>query len=259
MIPYALQASAGGGKGAFLYLAIFFIPFIVGAIFRSAIIDKNKKEDAEDVIKNASQDPMWNRHKLVEICKTTFLNLQNHWSVNDIQNSLKYLHPSFKDQYILKIKENINQNRRNLITNIKISEVEFIHVANYQDDDDDFFVVKFNGNLDDSFYDLNDQLIEHNGRKIKSSVLLQSRTISRREIDEYWTFKRLNNQWLVSDISKDISALEDVLSVDEENVDVQKWIEERSQKKDQAIFKANFGCLLIVFLSFWLILILKMF
>jgi predicted lipid-binding transport protein (Tim44 family) len=217
----------------------------------------DKKEDAEDVIKNASQDPMWNRHRLVKICKTTFLELQKYWSINDIQNSLKYLHPSFRDQYVLKIKENINQNRRNLITNVKISEIEFMHAGNYQDDDDDFLIVKFYGSLDDSFYDLNHKLIEHNGRKKKQSILLGSRTVSNREINEYWTFKRVNNQWLVSDISKDISALEDVLSVDEEHVDVQKWIEERSQKRNQVAFKANFGCLLIVFFFFLLILILK--
>lgn len=184
------------------------LPAVAGYGLYRFLLFRKSKQNAWEVIQEANDtDPYWHTDRLKETVRTTFHELQKHWSENDFESCGKYLHPSYEEEFHRELKQYINAGQYNRISDIRIREVHLVLARNYSDDDRDLFVAHIEGSMKDWIEDQEGNIVKKQGDEEDSS---------KRNIDEYWYFQRQGDQWLVKDITEEATPLHKV-SLDKEN------------------------------------------
>lgn len=223
-VPLQAVAGAGGtgngdGGGGEGLIVLLLLPAIIGYALYQGLLYWKSKEDAWEVVQDASAaDPAWRLSGLEETAESSFRSLQGHWSNNELEACREYLHPRYEEEFCRELKNPyIDRGRYNRISSIDVEEVDVIVAKNYGDDDRDVFVAHFEGEMDDWVENEEGETIEKHGDDEDSA---------RRSIDEYWYFQRRGDRWLVQDITEEASALYAV-SFDREN-----WPKNRDEMTD---------------------------
>jgi hypothetical protein len=205
-MAYAGAGGTSGSDKSSWIMVLLLLPVILGWMANRAIMKAFARRAAAAVVMQAaSRDSAWTQDKLKYRAKQSFVELQDLWSTNDEQGSIALVHPDFQEGYLRELRNLAASNQRNVISNIKISNVDIVLAKDFADDDEDLFVALIEGSMDDAIYDNDGQLIRTLGNKDGNPNRL---------IQEYWTFKRSGDDWLLNEISKSHDAVTDEVSID---------------------------------------------
>ncbi|WP_372367897.1 hypothetical protein [Candidatus Uabimicrobium sp. HlEnr_7] len=236
-----LYAGAGGtsGKGdggAGLIVIILLLPYLIGQGTYFYLIRKRSKNDAWRIISESNNtDVIWKHEKLIAHVDDVFHKLQDYWSLNNVDGSKRYLHPSYKNKYCKLMYDYSSRKQFNKITSVSVQRIDIVQAQNYIDDSLDMFVAHITGTMDDKIVTYGGDLVSNQGDDGKPG----------RSIDEYWYFQRKGEKWLLCNINQKHCSLFDV-SVNEENPSVMRsdelWNAATASKKKYVIISFLIGC-----------------
>ncbi|MEE2756535.1 MAG: TIM44-like domain-containing protein [Myxococcota bacterium] len=206
------RAGAGGTEGAdsTLLFYLIFLPLILGYAAYVSIMKFYATRAAKAVLARAAErDPVWDPSHLVQRTRIVFVKIQNSWSRNDADAALPLLHPDYRHEFSELVANNLQSGVTNLVSNIKLDQVDVVVARDDADNDQDMFVAHITGTMDDSLHANDGALLKTQGdRKNKAE----------RQIDEYWRFQRSGDDWLLRQISPHDDVLDDEISIDAETL-----------------------------------------
>jgi hypothetical protein len=213
LMSTAAMAKAGGGdaseRGSMIMLLLL-LPVILGAMAYRAIMKTFSKQAAKSVLRKASsRDQAWSQDKLKQRAKHAFVQLQQHWSSNDVDGSRQYLHPDYQDIFLSDLRGFIARGERNDISQVNVRSVDIVLAKDFQDDSQDTFVAQITGQMNDSIVGANGAVIRTQGNRENNPA---------RNINEYWSFQRSGEDWLVSNISEDHDVVTQDVSLDAQSL-----------------------------------------
>jgi hypothetical protein len=196
-VPYDALARAGGaGAGGHsssllgLILAPFFI--IYSGILLMRLRHKNKQ--CRRLLSEISQnDSFWDADQLRTYAEEAFFKLQEAWSKRDQEIARPYMTDRLFSKHKSQTDMMIQNNEKNILSNIDIRDMEIISVEDYEDNDKDSFWMFFCGSMID--YVIND----------KSSQVLRGSQEKAESFKEAWRFIRHSNVWKVDEIKSKIT------------------------------------------------------
>lgn len=136
---------------------------------------------------SAATDSAWDESKLVEFAKATFMKYQQDWSKLDSASMKTYMTPNYHYYVALLLYVLQTMGRRNLMTDITISDAVIVAAVDEQDNNNDQFTIQFTASA-------KDQLVEASTDEI---IFTDSSTFR-----EYWTFTRSGKTWLLDRIDQ---------------------------------------------------------
>ncbi len=175
------SSGGGGGGGGILFLPIILIALAISWWQRRKRIKKAAKALAEAEAK----DPSWNT--AVKRAQEVFEQFQEDWSNFNYTSFPSYLTPEYLRHITLMLQALQQMNRRNQVTNLKLTSAIPMSVSDNLDDNQDAFDIEM--------------------RAVASDILLDSATNTHLFVDnapfiELWHFKRNQGQWLLDGISQ---------------------------------------------------------
>lgn len=197
------SGSCGSSEGTGIFGLIFLIllgPALLGKFFYFKFIEAYSSYRANKVAKEAVRTHKYwkiDQHFIQKI----FLNMQILWSEKDRKGSTAYLHPDYQQYYFHQMKISAENGLKNIISNIEINQIKMTFAQKFFEDDKDQFTVFIQGTMDDGVYDSDGHIRKYLGDK-KGKL--------QRKIDEYWSFRRDDGAWKLSNIRKRNIHLNDV-------------------------------------------------
>lgn len=231
LMSTAAMAGASGTKGeerGSIIMLLLLLPIILGVVAYRAIMKGFAKRAAKSVLRKASsRDHAWNQDKLKQRAKHAFVQLQQHWSSNDVEGARPYLHPDYQDMFLADLQGFIARGERNDISQVNVRSVDIILAKDFQDDSQDTFVAQISGQMNDSIVGANGSVIRTQGSRENNPT---------RSINEYWTFQRSGEDWLVSNISQDHDVVTQDVSLDAQSLAAKH---RSGDDLDRAVMKAQ--------------------
>lgn len=227
----AALAGAGGTKGnerGSMIMMLLLLPIILGFMAYRTIMKGFAKSAAKSVLrKAASRDNAWNQDKLKQKAKHAFVELQQHWSKNDAEGSRQFLHADYQEMYLSELNGFIARGERNDISQVQVRSVDIVLAKDFQDDDQDVFVAQISGQMNDVIMGANGGVIRTQGSRENSPT---------RSINEFWTFQRSGEDWLLANISQDHDVVTQDVSLDAQSLAAKH---RAGEDLDRAVMKAQ--------------------
>jgi hypothetical protein len=209
----AAMAGAGGTKGnerQGILMLLLLLPVILGVMAYRGIMKGFAKRAARSVLrKAASRDQAWNQDKLKQRAKHVFLQLQQHWSANDVDGARQFLHADYQDLFLSELQGFIGRGERNDISQVQVRSVDIVLAKDFQDDDQDVFVAQISGQMNDVVMGANGGVIRTQGSRENNPS---------RSINEFWTFQRSGEDWLLANISQSHDVVTQDVSLDAQSL-----------------------------------------
>ena len=161
--------------------------------FTSTIVFWKSKYSKKILAKISFSDSFWNMAFLKQNARNTFLRIQDAWEAREIQRVRGIITPELFNQYDRILTEMRNKGEKNVIRDIKISEIHIISCEDFKDNSKDRYIAHIQGDLLD--YTLN----VYTGKTIKNP------DHSREDFTDTYHFVRLNNKWILEDIDNSVS------------------------------------------------------
>jgi len=213
MTTSAAFAAAGGTSGderGSLIMLLLLLPIILGVFAYRSIMRYFAKSAAKSVVRRAAaRDSAWSQDQLKRQAQSTFMELQQHWSNNDVEAAGALLHDNYRKAFLAELNSIIANNQCNKVTNVRVNSVDIILAKDYADDSQDQFTAYIKGQMEDALYTDDGRLIRTQGNRKDSPT---------RVINEYWTFQRSGDSWLLSNISQTQDAVMDEVSIDQQSL-----------------------------------------
>jgi hypothetical protein len=213
MISNPAFAGAGGTQGqkkqGFLMILLL-LPILLGIFAYRSIMKAFAKSAARAVVRRAAaRDSVWNQDQLKRRAQGAFMEIQQHWSNNDVEGAKALLHENYEKAFLAELNSLVANGQVNKVSNVRVSSVDIILAKDYADDSQDQFVALIKGQMDDALYSSTGQLLRTQGNREGNPT---------RIINEYWTFQRTGDSWLLSNISQTHDAVVDEVSIDQQSL-----------------------------------------
>jgi hypothetical protein len=219
--------TSGNERGSIIMLLLL-LPIILGVFAYRTIMKGFAKRAAKSVLRKAgARDNAWNQDKLKQRAKHAFMQLQQHWSSNDVEGSRQFLHADYQDMYLSGLNGLIARGERNDISQVQIRSVDIVLAKDFQDDDQDVFVAQISGQMNDVIMGANGGVIRTQGSRKDSPT---------RSINEFWTFQRSGEDWLLANISQDHDVVTQDVSLDAQSLAAKH---RDGEDLDRAVMKAQ--------------------
>ncbi len=174
-----------------LYVHLFFISAIAAPIGMGAglynwfgKLRKNKK--VEQQLQQISQnDSSWNEDFILTSAKNIFLNYQKDWTDYNTESMKSYMTPEYQYHAALMVYALQLASRKNNVVNPVVLDAVITNLNDLDGEDKDSVIVGITANAHDQIVDT------------RTNTLLY---FSKKDFTEYWTFKRINNNWFLDSI-----------------------------------------------------------
>ena len=212
-----LLARAGGGRnvGGSLLLYIILAPFLLlYAWYINRRINKKRKA-AEALLQKASaKDPVWEESHLEAVVRTRFLEIQHAWCDQDLDALKQRLCPDLLAQWTAQIKMQQSAGQSDRMDGLTIDSVRMVEVQDYRDNSRDSFSACIDASAMDYTVDSRGNVVESNTSSRRKAAEKEPSTEAFRE---FWTFRRVGDDWLLEriDQSADWKRTVDAPLVDE--------------------------------------------
>lgn len=179
------HGGGGGGGGSMINLVIFIIVLIVGYI-ATYVQQKRRQELNKKVVEDLKKlDPSWQPEKIIERTAELFTQFQQAWSTCDIAALPAILTEDFRKRIVLELGVLARQKRRNVMSNLRLTELVFTGYTDKEGDGEDSCVVNI-------FASATDQLLDTEKNKI---LYTDSEPFS-----EFWELKKEGGVWKLAGI-----------------------------------------------------------
>lgn len=195
-ISHYSMARAGGGwsdSGSWILQIILFPFALVYVIILNSKLKKKSKKVKELTEQLAKEDAIWNYRNLMSTSRIAFMRVQKAWMernqdlVKDIMTQKIYnKHKSQTDEMIA-------NETKNILEDIKISEIVIVSISDYKDDSKDSFSAYISASMIDYIVDL------------KTSKVISGDNSDSNSFSEIWTFLREDDKWKLEEINKNAS------------------------------------------------------
>jgi len=188
----AFARAGGGGSGSggvgtrgnfrykiFLYLLIL----ALHGLLTIALVLKKIRARAQ-VRQAALGDRIWSSDKLLVVLRGRFVEIQQAWSDMNIIVLRKCLTAPLYRDWETQLRELHGRRERNDLSHIEILSAELVQVRDCRDDSQDEVTIEFRASMLDRVLDVDDNVC-------KSSA---------EAFSEYWTFRRVNDEWLLDSV-----------------------------------------------------------
>lgn len=192
---------------------VIIIALIISAIYtwrRNKLLKKAKK-DLEEAF---SEDSSWDIDKLKDMTKEVFMKYQNLWTEKNI-DELKNLSTKQYFDKASKVFEKQLNGKKNILKDMKISQMNIISVRDKFWKDGDMFTMEIIARMvdytvDEETWDFVSSTLSKRKNESQKKYIARAKRQSS-WFTEYWSFIRYNNTWRLMNINQKMSIIMDVV------------------------------------------------
>jgi hypothetical protein len=193
---YTLARAGGSESSGGVGWILKFILFPIVAVYVFILTSKLKKKSNEVKAlteKISASDEMWNHRHLMSTTRLVFMQVQKAWAERNQELVKDVMTKNIYEKHKAQTDEMIASGKKNILEQIKISQIVIISISDYKDNSKD----SFSAYIDASMIDYT---IDEKTEKVLSGDNSEAHSFS-----EIWTFLREDNKWKLDEISTDTS------------------------------------------------------
>ena len=173
-----------------LFLILFFS--IVSIVIYSAFKAKSwirtfkAKKVNKILLQSSLIDPLWDKIKLEEFIKISYLKVQDAWMKQNMNLVNGLVSNGIQNQFQIILNKQIESNVYNYLGRIQFNEIKIVGMEDFIDNEKDNFAVYISGNMVDL-------ILRYHTTASKKAEL--------KKFEDLYFFKRSGNSWVITEIS----------------------------------------------------------
>lgn len=194
-------ARAGGGRnggGGILYLIL--APFfMVYAWYINRKINQKKAQVDVALDHMARKDSAWDEGRLEKHVRTSFIEIENAWCDQDLKKLKGFLDFDLYEQWVAQLKQMGDKGWKNVMDGLTLEDVRIVEAVNRRKTEEDSFTACIDASAADYTVNAEGKVVDSNSR---SSISRLTSRPSNEKFREFWTYRRHNDDWLLSQVDQ---------------------------------------------------------
>lgn len=191
-VAFARDDGGGGGHGSrYSWLGVLIA--IIYIIVQSWLIKRKKAKAATVLQKLSNSNDTWDEDRIKGRIEEVFFKVRIAWMERNQDIAQEYMSEKIYEKHKMQTDLMLKQNKKNILENINLTEIDILQVADYVGDEKDKIWVRIQGSMID--YIINE----------KSGEILSGDKNTPEEFEELWKFVKSPNGWISDEIDQEVS------------------------------------------------------